>query len=204
MTEKMKYRGPRRFNTIHHNYIDDLREADLTVNAIAVEMYLMLSSSSNMAGVWRESPYTIAQYVSLEPEEVKEALSYLAASGRVFLFAGDWIFLPSKWRFDSAYPGTESQIKGIASLLAIAPSFASDAFKLFYRDFQTRLVTILTEDLHNPAVCNTGGTRNTGTGTGTGNPLSNPSISDSVAIADSCQNLPPDPSDNYGRKINIH
>lgn len=196
MTEKKKYRGPRRFNTIHHNYIDDLREADLTINAIAVEMYLMLSSSSNMAGVWRESPHTIAQYVSLEPDEVKEALSYLAASGRVFVFAGDWIFLPSKWRFDSAYPGTESQIVGIASILAIAPQFASDAFKLFFRDFQTRLFTALNKDLHFPDDCNRGGTRNTGTGTGR-RPDANTSDSEFIANAMNYPEYPPETSRKF-------
>jgi hypothetical protein len=126
---------PRSYNSIHYTYLDDLTDASLSHNAIAVEMYLMLSPSSNMLGIWRESAHTIASALNLTLPEVKEAMSELEFNERATFFSGDWLFLASKWRFDpSFFSPNPKHFQGLINLLKLAPRKAQSAFGYAFPD----------------------------------------------------------------------
>lgn len=120
---------PRSFNSVHYTYLDDLTSGNLSRAAKSVEMYLMLSPFSNMAGIWRLSPETISDDLSMKLPEVKEAMSELEFNERAVFLQSGWLFLKSKWRFDPNFDHpSEKHFRGLMNILKLVPKKCRIAF----------------------------------------------------------------------------
>lgn len=105
----------RKFNTIPVIYWEDVRETGLSANEVLVDFYLLTTPSSNSIGIFRESPYTIAQYLDLEVHEIREAMDALETKGRLRRDGGDWLFIIKRWEYEPTK--NRNTVKGAQNLL---------------------------------------------------------------------------------------
>ncbi len=126
---------PRDYATLPITYWQEILDAHLTASEILVIMYLLTSPNSTSVGIFMEHPQTIAEYTSLDVDEVEKAVEGLELHNLLFRFRGSWIFVTDRWRLE---PSTNSptNLTGANKVLNKCPRETQAAFHLQYPEFK--------------------------------------------------------------------
>jgi len=206
----------RPFNRLSGNYWILLRDENLVSSEILILTFLLTAPESTSVGILQASESIISDYTGLDTEEIRPAIDSLEKRHLIQTFFSDWFFIPMRWEFD-CIPTSNNKSRGVSSNtlehafreLQNVPKACRGAFHAHFPEFQPSRLALFNKHLHFLATSNKNerdrdiGQDTTRMGQNVplpDNPLTNPDIPDSRAIAHTLQNSP----DPTGHLPDIH